>query len=67
MHVVPAFGTGALAASPRLGHLHMTVDDLPWHWSDASDNNTIDVVGLPPGQHRVRVELVNPEHRIFVR
>jgi len=56
-----------LAASLRLGHLHITIDDLPWHWADASDDNTIDVTGLPSGQHKVQVELVNPEHRVFVR
>ena len=53
VHIVPVFGAGALNVSPRVGHLHITVDDLPWHWADTSDNNTIDVVGLPPGQHKV--------------
>ena len=48
VHILPVFGPGALSASPRLGHLHITVDDLPWHWADASDSNTVDIVGLPP-------------------
>jgi Family of unknown function (DUF6130) len=65
VHIVPVFGAGALNASPRLGHLHITVDDLPWHWADTSDNNTIDLVGLPPGPHKVLIELVNPEHHAF--
>ena len=65
VHIVPVFGAGALTVSPRVGHLHVTVDDLPWHWADTSDNNTIDLVGLPPGQHKVLIELVNPEHRVF--
>lgn len=65
VRIVPVFGAGALNVSPRLGHLHITVDDLPWHWADASDNNTIDVVGLPPGQHKVLIELVNPQHQVF--
>jgi len=56
---------GALNVSPRVGHLHITVDDLPWHWADTSDNNTIDLVGLPPGQHKVLIELVNSEHHVF--
>ena len=30
LHIVPVFGAGALNVSPRLGHLHVTVDDLPW-------------------------------------
>jgi hypothetical protein len=29
VHIVPVFGKGALNASPRLGHLHVQVDDLP--------------------------------------
>ena len=32
---------------------------------DFSDSNTIVVVGLPPGQHKVLIELADPEHRIF--
>ena len=65
LRIVPVFGVGALTVSPRVGHLHITVDDLPWHWADTSNNNTIDVVGLPPGQHKVLIELVNAEHRAF--
>jgi hypothetical protein len=65
VHILPVFGGGALNVSPRLGHLHITVDDLPWHWADASDSNTVDVVGLPPGEHKVLVELVDPQHQIF--
>ncbi len=65
LHIVPVFGAGALNVSPRVGHLHITVDDLPWHWADTSDNNTIDIVGLPPGQHKALIELVNPEHHVF--
>ncbi len=65
VRIVPVFGAGALAVSPRIGHLHVTVDDLPWHWADASDSNTIDLVGMPPGQHKVLIELVNAAHRTF--
>jgi Family of unknown function (DUF6130) len=49
MQIVPVFGERALNVSARGGHLHITVDDLPWHWADTSNNNTIDIVGLPPG------------------
>jgi hypothetical protein len=65
VHIVPVFGAGALNVSPRIGHLHVHLDDLPWGWVEASDNNTISVAGLPPGQHKMLVELVNPEHRVF--
>ena len=27
LRILPVFGTGALQASPRIGHLHVTVDD----------------------------------------
>jgi hypothetical protein len=56
---------GALKASPRIGHLHISVDDLPWLWADASDNNTVDIAGLPPGQHKVKIELVDANHNVF--
>jgi hypothetical protein len=62
---VPVFGTGALSTSPRVGHLHVTVDDLPWWWADASNTNTIDIAGLPPGQHKVKIELVDADHNAF--
>jgi hypothetical protein len=65
LRIVPVFGTGARQVSPRVGHLHITVDDLPWWWADASDNNTIDIAGLPPGQHKVKIELVDPNHNVF--
>jgi len=65
VHIVPVFGQGALSVSPRAGHLHITVDDLPWLWADASDSNTIDIAGLPPGEHKVRIDLVDPNHNVF--
>ena len=65
VHIVPVFGKGALDASPRIGHLHVHVDDLPWWWADASDNNTIDLAGMPPGPHKVRIELVDANHEVF--
>ncbi|MCW2242447.1 DUF6130 family protein [Azospirillum canadense] len=65
LRIVPVFGAGALQVSPRIGHLHVIVDDLPWWWADASDNNTVDVAGLPPGPHKVTIQLVNADHGIF--
>lgn len=64
LRILPVFGPGALNASPRLGHLHVIVDDLPWWWADASDNNTVDVAGLPPGKHKVTIQLVNANHEV---
>jgi hypothetical protein len=65
VRILPVFGAGALQASPRVGHLHITVDDLPWWWADASDNNTVDIAGLPPGPHKVKIELVDANHNVF--
>ena len=65
LRIVPVFGAGAVQASPRIGHLHITVDDLPWWWADASDNNTVDIAGLPPGQHKVTISLVDANHNVF--
>jgi hypothetical protein len=64
LRVVPVFGKGALSVSPRIGHIHITVDDLPWHFVDAS-GETIILVGLPPGPHKVLIELADPTHRVI--
>jgi Family of unknown function (DUF6130) len=65
VHIAQVFGAGALNVSPRVGHLHITVDDLPWWWADASDNNTVDIAGFPPGEHKVKIALVNANHNVF--
>ena len=64
LRVVPVFGKGALTVSPRIGHVHITVDDLPWHFVDAS-GETIILVGLPPGPHRALLELADPTHKVI--
>ena len=64
-HILPLVGAGAVGVSPRVGHLHIGVDGLPWHWADASNNNTIIVVGLPPGEHKISVDLADPQHRVI--
>ncbi len=64
LRVVPVFGKGALEVSPRIGHLHITVDDAPWHFVDAS-GETVILVGLPPGPHKVLFELADPAHRVI--
>ena len=62
MRIAPVFGSGALAVSPRVGHIHVTVDDAPWHWADASGTPLI-LRGLPPGPHKVLIELVDANHQ----
>jgi hypothetical protein len=62
LHLVPVFGQNALAVSPRVGHLHVRLDDASWVWADASGNPII-LMGLPPGPHKVLVELEDANHR----
>jgi hypothetical protein len=64
LRVVPVFGKGALDVSPRVGHLHITVDDAPWHFVDAS-GETVILVGLDPGPHKVLFELADPTHKVI--
>ena len=62
LQVVPVYGPAAVAVSPRVGHIHVTVDDATWHWADASGNPVI-INGLLPGSHKVLIQLVNADHQ----
>jgi hypothetical protein len=62
LRIVPVFGPNALDVSPRIGHIHVAVDDAPWHWADASGEQLI-IVGLPAGPHKVQVILANENHK----
>ena len=64
LHIAPIFGPGALTVSPRVGHVHVTVDEAPWHWADASGGPLI-LQGLPPGPHEVLIELANANHQVI--
>jgi len=63
--ILPVFGSSALEVSPRAGHLHVSVDDLPWRWADAGDNGGVVINGLPPGPHKVLIELATPVHGVL--
>jgi len=65
VRILPVFGKGALNVSPRVGHFHIRVDDLPWLWADASGLNTIDLAGMPPGPHKIQIDLANANHEVF--
>jgi hypothetical protein len=62
LRIVQVFGPAALDVSPRIGHIHVTVDDAPWRWADASGEPLI-INGLPAGPHKVLIELVNANHQ----
>ncbi len=63
--IIPEVGAAAVQVSPRIGHLHLAVDDLPWHWADAGNSNTIIVVGLPAGHHSLSIDLAAPDHHVI--
>jgi hypothetical protein len=66
LRIVPVYGKAALNVTPRIGHLHVTVDDSPWHWVDASGEPLI-IQGLAQGPHRILIELADPTHRVIDR
>jgi len=62
LRVLPVFGNAALTVSPRLGHLHYYVDDQSWPTVDSS-GETVVLVGLKPGPHKVKLELADATHK----
>jgi len=62
LHIVPVFGPAALAVSPRVGHIHVTVDGAAWVWADASGEPVV-LNGLPPGPHKIRIQLETANHQ----
>src|SRR5262247_3893739 len=67
LRIMPVGGAAARDISPRVGHLHITVDDLPWQWADYGQSNTIILINLPRGQHKVLIEAVDPEGRVLTK
>ena len=61
LRIQPVGGPAATKVSPRVGHLHITVDDLPWAWADYGQSDTIILVNMPRGEHKVLIEVVDPE------
>lgn len=64
MKLMPLYGAPALSVTPRVGHLHVTVDDASWHWVHA-DSEPIVVQGLAAGTHHVTLELADPVHHVI--
>ena len=53
LRIVPVFGTAALAVSPRIGHVHVAVDDLPWDWAAVSGDSYRRINARPVGSGAV--------------
>lgn len=64
MRILPVYGEPTTKVSPRIGHLHVTVDDASWHWADAS-NEAIIIVGMKQGKHKILIELADPTHKVL--
>jgi hypothetical protein len=62
LRILPVYGKAALAVSPRIGHLHYYVDDQTWPTVDSS-GETVVLVGMAPGPHKIRLELADTLHR----
>ena len=58
------FGSGALDVSPRIGHLHITVRRRSVALR-RRERETVILVGLPPGPHRVLFDLADPAHKVI--
>jgi hypothetical protein len=65
LRILPLGGPAARNVSPRVGHLHITLDDLPWLWADFGQSSSVILAGLPRGQHKVLIEVVDPEGNVF--
>ena len=64
VRILPVFGAGALNASPRLGHLHINVDDLPWLWAERVAGNT-STLRASARRRKVKIELLDANHQVF--
>ncbi len=64
VRIMPIFGKAADDVSPRIGHLHVTVDDWQGTWAHTSADPII-VVGLKPGPHKILLEVADPTHAIL--
>ena len=64
--IMPVFGKVAGDVSPRLGHLHVTVDDWKGTWAHTSEDPII-LVGLTLGAHKVLLEIADPTHTVLTQ
>jgi hypothetical protein len=64
LRILPVFGPAAVDVTPRIGHLHVSVDGSPWHWADASGVPLI-IQGLSVGRHTVLVQIADTAHNVL--
>ena len=59
LQIVPVFGANAVDVSPRIGHLHVSVDGASWIWADTGGGPIIIPV-FPRGRTRSRSRRSTP-------
>ena len=64
LQIAPVYGSEAAKVLPRLGHLHLTVDNAAWHWVQASPDLIV-LQGLDGGPHTLRVDLADAQHQVL--
>jgi len=64
LRFAPVYGPNAIARSPRIGHIQVTVDDSPWHWADTSGQPLI-LNSMRPGSHKVAIGLADANYQIL--
>lgn len=64
LKLIPVYGDAAIAVTPRVGHVHITLDELTWHWLQASEELIV-IQGLPKGPHHVVLDLADPAHHVL--
>lgn len=68
MTILPLYteihGEEATKLKPKIGHLHVMVDDNKWNWIHAL-TDAIYFGPLSPGAHKVRLELVDAAHSVI--
>ena len=64
LRIMPVFGAAALSVSPRIGHMHIIVDDQTWPIVDTSGGTFVGV-GMKPGPHKIVFQLADATHRPF--
>lgn len=65
LRILPIGGPASRDVSPRVGHLHISLNDLPWQWADYGQSNTIILVNLPKGEHKVLIQAVDTEGAVL--
>lgn len=64
LQIAPVYGSDAAKVLPRIGHLHLTVDNAAWHWVQASPDLIV-IQGLEAGPHTLRVDLADAQHQVL--